>query len=192
MIRTWTAERQRAAVMWISLPFGAKRDAFSMMFVRTCPIWTGSASTGGRSGRIVVRTTTSFQGASHPLEHRADHLVDEDRLRRGNERARPHPSEIEEVADDQVQVIGFLDDRAQHIPPLLVAVVRALGEQTGRARLDGCERRPEVVGDGGEEGGSESVRFHLQPGLSDLAVEGRPLDRERRLRRERLQEADLR
>ena len=41
MIRTWTAERQRAAVMWISLPFGEKRIAFSMRFERTCPIWIG-------------------------------------------------------------------------------------------------------------------------------------------------------
>ena len=27
--------------MWISLPFGEKRTAFSMMFESTCPIWIG-------------------------------------------------------------------------------------------------------------------------------------------------------
>ena len=88
-------------------------------------------------------------------------------------------------------MIGLLDDRTEGIPPLLVAEVRALGEQPGCARLDGGEWRPEIMGHGGEQGGSEGVRFHLEPGLPDLAVEGRPLDRERRLRRQRLQETDL-
>ena len=133
----------------------------------------------------------AFQGASQPLEHRANHLVDQHRLRRWNQCPRTHPCEIQEVADDQVQVIGFLDHRAEDIPPLLVAVVGALGEKTGCARLDGCERRSEVVGDGGEESGPESVRFHLEPSLPDLAVQGRPFDRERGLRGERLQQAEL-
>ena len=87
-------------------------------------------------------------------------------------------------------MIRLLDDRTKGIPPLLVAEVRAVGEQPGCARLDGGEWRPEVMSDGGEQGGSEGVRFHLQPGLLDLAVEGPSLDRERRLRRQRLQETD--
>ena len=132
------------------------------------------------------------QPGTHPLHHRAHHVLERDRLQRGDQRARPEPREIHEVRHQAVEPLALLEDRPKELVALVLREGNAFLEEARGAGSDRREWRPEVVRDRGEEGGPDAAGLRLDPRLGRGLGEAQPLDGQGELSGERRQDLRLR
>ena len=125
------------------------------------------------------------------MQHGLQDLVHRHRLLRRGERAGLEAGEVEQVAEETVEPVGLLQHRLQQVAALRVVVRGVVLEQTRDRRLDRRERRPQVVGDRGEQRGPRLVGLRVEPGHVHLRVEPGPLQRDRDLSRGRLEQPQV-
>ena len=97
------------------------------------------------------------------------------------DRAGFKPCHVEQVGDEAVEPLGFVEDRRQQI--LLCRLFQSVGEfpeRSGRAH-DRGERGLQVVRYRGEQRRAKAVGFRGQLGIVEILDEIDPLDGERRL-----------
>ena len=102
-------------------------------------------------------TSTAPSARAEAAERGGEHLLEPDRRRADLERARLEAAHVEQVADERVQPVGLLVDRAQEVVARLGRPLDVLLEQARDGGLDAGERRAQVVRHGGEERGPQLV-----------------------------------
>ena len=103
-------------------------------------------------------------------------LVEADGERVGLHHAGLEAAHVEQVADDGVEAVGLLVDGLEEVPLGLGGPVDVVLQQAGGRRLDGGERRAQVVGHGPQDGGAEPVALGRGGGLGGLALEPAPFE----------------
>ena len=71
----------------------------------------------------------------------------------------PEARQLEDVADEPLHPLAVALDRLQQRPALLLGRLRRGLEQEARAGADGRERRPELVGDRGQQVGPQALQL---------------------------------
>ena len=104
------------------------------------------------------------------------------------ERAALDPDHVEQVRHQPAHPLGLLDDGAGQLPAGRVVAGAALLEQRGRGALDRGERRPHVVRQRAEQRGPQPLGLDLDLGAAAPLRQRHPLERDRRLAGERLQQ----
>ena len=170
-----------AAPMVIGVPFGACRIAFSSRFVSTREISVTSTSTGGRASGRSSRTGCRCSAGPRSPSTRSTSSGSERRGAAGLQHAGLDPAHVEQVLHQVGQPVGLLvDERRQALAGLRVEVDLGVGQRR-RGRLDPRQRRPEVMGDGGDERLGEPCHLLGQPGPQDLLAQLGALDGQRDL-----------
>lgn len=90
-----------------------------------------------------------------------------------------------------VEAVGPGLDALQEFGAVLLGPLDVVGAQGGDGGLDARERRPQVVADGGEQGGTDLVALGQLPGLLRLAHEPLPVEHDRGLGGEGAEDAPV-
>ncbi len=103
------------------------------------------------------------------------------------DRADLQPAHVEQVADEPVETIGLLVDRAGELSALLAGPAHVGLQEAGGRRLDRGERGAQVVRDGLQQRGAEGVGLGEAGRSGGIGLEPPSVQREGEVRQERAQ-----
>ena len=127
----------------------------------------------------------------HPVEDGRHNLVDRRGLLHRNERAGTDPRELENVADQTVQTVGLFQHRPQQLVFLIRVEPDVVLQETRHRRLDGGERRSQVVCDRGKQRRARLASLDLDPRVRNLLVQPSALEHDGDLARCRLEQSAI-
>ena len=143
-------------------------------------------------GREVGRDLMAGQQSAGATQGRAHDVGDVDRLPLRPQRTGLQPGHVEQVVDEAGQPLGLLlGGRQQLVAPGRV-VGGAVAAQGRDGTEDGRQGRPQIVADGGQQGGPQALGLGQELGRIDVAGELDAVDGESGLIQERVEQAAFR